>query len=563
MRIMDLLVITNMPTLSLYQRVMFAFSLKALFVLIVSAIALTLTSNAFAAAGDLFVSDLATNSILVYSPDGTKSTFASGLNRPQGLGFDQYGNLYAADLGSGRILKFTADGTGSTFTSGLLGPAGLSLGDLDGDGKLFVSENSGNRIDKFKLDGTKSLFASVNSPYGIVYDNPSLYIATHTSEVKATDPADPPTTISSGNNSRSVNRDFHDNLFVSSDSGVIFKVASDGTKTIFASGLSGPSGMAFDHLRKLGTGGGEPDHGNLFVADRLGGGHIFKFTPLGVRTTFASGGSPNFLAFQPGMAGKAVNISTRGRVLTGDNVLIGGFIITGTVSKQVVIRAIGPSLSNVNPPVPGALADPVLELHKPDGSVVLNDNWKSTQEAQIQATGLAPKKDLESAIVITLPPGPYTAIVRGKNGGIGVALVEVYDLNSAGTSELANISTRGFVDTDDNVMIGGFIITSPLQDGARVLVRAIGPTLANANPPVSGSLADPTLELHDGNGAIVAFNDNWTDAHPAAIQRTGLAPKDGRESAILANLRPGAYTGIVRGKNKTTGVALIEVYHVP
>ena len=510
------------------------------------------TSKTFAAAGDLFVSDLATNSILVYHPDGTKFTFASGLNLPFGLGFDAFGNLYEADFGSNNIFKFAADGTRTVYASGLLRPAGLAFTEDRSD--FFVAEFVGNKIDKIDIaDGSKKAFASVTAPLGLSFDNPSIFIANQSSELRATDLGDMPTAISSGDNSRSVTVDGKDIVYASSNSGTIVKILLDGTKTTFASGLSGPSGMEFERAT-----------GHLFVAERFGGGRITEITPNGLtKTTFATGGSPNFLTFQPALAGKLANISTRGRVLTGPNVLIGGFIIPGTTSKRVLLRAIGPSLANATPPIPGSLADPVLELHRPDGTTITNDNWKSTQQTQIQGTGLAPNSDFEAAILATLSPGAYTAILHGRNNGIGVALVEVYDLDSTSVaSELANISTRGFADTGDNVLIAGFIINSAAADGARVLVRAIGPSLSQATPPVAGALADPTLEIHDTNGMTI-FNDNWMDDHPAAIQATGLAPTSLRESAILVNLVPGPYTAIVRGKNDTAGVALVEVYHVP
>src|SRR6266852_1134640 len=330
---------------------------KLLIVLLATAALSTFTSNAFAAAGDLFVSDLATNSILVYHPDGTKFTFATGLNSPEGLAFDQFGNLYEADLATGRLFQFTADGTRSIFASGLLSPVGVASPE-DG-AELFVAENGGNKIDNFELVGTKTLFASITAPLGIVFDNPSVYIANGTSESKVTDPGDTPTPIpGSGNDSsRSLIVDSKEDVFVSTNSGTILKITATGARTTFASGLSGPSGMAFDALQQSKI----ADHGNLFVAERfgVGGGRISKITPNGTMTTFASGGSPNFLAFEPFLAGKLLNISTRAQVLTGDNVLIGGFIIPGTVAKQVIIRAIGPSLASANPPVPGPLADPV------------------------------------------------------------------------------------------------------------------------------------------------------------------------------------------------------------
>ena len=251
----------------------------------------------------------------------------------------------------------------------------------------------------------------------------------------------------------------------------------------------------------------------------------------------------------PGALG---NISTRLRVETGDNVLIGGFIITGTQSKKVIVRAIGPSL-----PLTGVLADPTLELRDSSGALIrANDNWRSDQEAEIIATGLPPSNDLESAIVATLPADglTYTAIVRGVNNGTGIGVVEAYDLDRTVDSKLANISTRGFVQTSNNVMIGGFIVVG--QTMQRVIVRAIGPSLTS----VPNRLADPTLELHDGNGALLQSNDNWRSDQESEIIATGIPPADDLESAVVRTLSPGNYTAIVRGAGDSTGVALVEVY---
>lgn len=253
-----------------------------------------------------------------------------------------------------------------------------------------------------------------------------------------------------------------------------------------------------------------------------------------------------------------LNISTRANVGTGDNVLIGGFIITGTEPKKVAVRAIGPSLGAFG--VTGALANPVLELHGPGDSVTTNDDWKDTQESEIAATGLGPTDELESAIVTTLEAGAYTAIVRGSNGGTGVALVEAYDLNQAVPSQLGNISTRGFVATGDNVMIGGFILGEGFG-GADVIVRGIGPSLAAVG--VTDPLPDPMLELHEGNGMTIATNDDWGDSpDKQAIIDSGLAPTNGKESALLAHLLPGAYTAILSGIGSGSGVALIEAYRL-
>jgi uncharacterized delta-60 repeat protein len=247
------------------------------------------------------------------------------------------------------------------------------------------------------------------------------------------------------------------------------------------------------------------------------------------------------------------NISTRLRVQTGDNAMIGGFIITGTQTKTVIVRGIGPSL-----PIPGALADPVIEVHGSSGELLAtNDNWNdSLTRQQIIDSGLAPSNDLESALWGVINPGAYTVVVRGKNDATGLGLFEVYDLDPAANSKLANLSTRGFVGTGDDVMIGGTIIVG--TDPARVIVRAIGPSLTNFGVP--NSLGDPILELFDGNGGLIATNDNWRDAQAAEITATGLAPSNDRESAIVRNLAPGNYTAIVRGSANTTGVGLIEVY---
>jgi hypothetical protein len=247
------------------------------------------------------------------------------------------------------------------------------------------------------------------------------------------------------------------------------------------------------------------------------------------------------------------NISTRLRVETGNNVLIGGFIITGTPPKKVIVRAIGPSLSSF---FPGALADPVLELRDSSGGLIRsNDNWRSDQEAEIIATGIPPTNNLESAIAATLPANSsaYTAIVRGVNNGTGIGVVEAYDLDRAVDSKLANISTRGFVQTGDNVLIGGLIVLG--QNPLRVIVRAIGPSL-----PGPGALGNPTLELHDGNGGLIASNNDWRSDQEAEIIATGIPPSNDLESAIVRNLAPGNYTAIVRGVNNTTGVALVEAY---
>jgi hypothetical protein len=259
---------------------------------------------------------------------------------------------------------------------------------------------------------------------------------------------------------------------------------------------------------------------------------------------------------------RLVNISTRAEVLGGDSVAIAGFIVTGNDPKKVIIRGIGPSLAGQG--VSGALADPTLELHHTDAmgndvTLATNNDWKDTQQSEIEATGIPPTNDLESAIVRTLDPGSYTAILRGKNNGTGVGLVEVYDLAASVDSRLANISTRAFVDTGDNVLIGG-IIGGGNGSQPKVLIRAIGPSLTGAG--VANALQDPFLELHDANGGLVASNNDWQDTQKAEIEATGIPPTDARESAIVATLLPTNYTAIVRGQNNTSGVGLVEVYQL-
>jgi len=250
------------------------------------------------------------------------------------------------------------------------------------------------------------------------------------------------------------------------------------------------------------------------------------------------------------------NISTRLRVDTGSNVLIGGFIITGTQPKRVIVRAIGPSLSSI---FQGVLADPVLELRDSSGGLIRsNDNWQSDQEAEITATGIPPSSNLESAIVATLPANgsAYTAIVSGVNNGTGIGVVEAYDLDQTADSKLANISTRGFVQTGDDVLIGGLIVLG--QNTLRVIVRAIGPSLTGVG--VADALGNPTLELRDSNGALMAANDNWRSDQETEIVATGIPPTNDLESAIVRTLSPGNCTAIVRGAGSTTGVALVEAY---
>ena len=254
-----------------------------------------------------------------------------------------------------------------------------------------------------------------------------------------------------------------------------------------------------------------------------------------------------------------LNSSTRLHTGRGDEVLIGGFIVAGPAKKRVVLRGLGPSLKLNGNPIAGTLQDPMIELRKSDGLLLAaNDNWRDTQTSEIQNAGLAPADGRESAISISLDPGNYTVVLSGKNDSTGIALVEAYDVDRASPARMLNISTRGRVQTGNNVMIAGVICGG--TDYMRVVFRALGPSLTINGVPLAGRLADPTLELHDGNGATIAFNDNWRDSQPFEIHASGLAPGDDREAALIGNFPPGQYTAIVRGQSAATGIALVEAY---
>ena len=482
-------------------------ALLHLLLIVAGLAAAVVPARARAAVGDLYEADFSSDTIFKFTPAGTTSTFASGLNGPYGLAFDGSSNLFEADFSSGAIFKFTPDGTESTFTSGLNTPIGLAF---DSSGNLFVADQFSNTIFKFTPAGTKSTFASgLSGPVGLAFD-------------------------SSGN------------LFEADyNSATIFKFTPAGTKSTFASGLNNPAGLAFD------------SSGNLFEADQ-GSGTIFMFTPAGTKSTFASGLSgPSGLAFTTSTAHLS-NISTRALVQTGNNVLIGGFIISGTGPKKLVVRALGPTLSSFG--VPGALQNPTLELHNGAGALIaFNDNWgDAPNKQQIIDAHLAPPNAAEPAILATLDSGNYTAIVRGVNNTTGVALVEGYDIDAGTSSQLGNISTRGLVQTGAKVMIAGVIVGG--SGSQKMIVRALGPTLSNFG--VANALADPTLELRDINGNLIQSNDNWRSTQQAEIIATGLQPPNDAESAIVATLAPSNYTMIVRGVNSTTGVALVEVYRL-
>lgn len=262
----------------------------------------------------------------------------------------------------------------------------------------------------------------------------------------------------------------------------------------------------------------------------------------------------------PGRAVEFRNISTRVVVRSGDDVGIAGFILRGEGVKRVIARGIGPSLQSDGAPLAGRLSDPRLELYDGNGLLIAsNDNWRDAGERDaIAASGLAPEDDREAAILRDVSSGSNTAIIRGSDGATGIGLIEVYDLNEASGSDLANISTRAVVERSDNVLIGGFIVRGDIPQ--RMVIRAIGPALEDNG--VSDALRDPTLQLRDADGTLIAENDNWKESQEAEIRATGLQPSRDEESAIVRELGAGLYTGVIRGKDDSSGTALVEVYNV-
>jgi len=461
---------------------------------------------AFDPKGDLFVSDNLHGLIVKITPAGAKSTFAAGLNKSFGLAFDSNGNLLEADNGSGFIFKFSPTGAKTTFATGLNGPAGLAI---DAANNVYEANFTGNTIFKITPAGAATTFAGgLKFPDGIYSDR------------------------------------IGDLLEGDVGSGNVNGFGPNGVKTATFGGFSQPTGVSKDAA------------GNVFVSDNARG-TIHKIAPNGTRTTFATGlFNPQYLVFESPTA-QLTSISTRVSVGTGNDVSIVGFIISGTQPKEVLIRGLGPTLGHFG--VMNALQDPTLQLHSGNTVLASNNDWQSAPNSGQIPTNLRPPDPRESAILVTLAPGAYTAVEAGNNNTTGVGLVEVYDLNTAVFSELTSISTRGFVQTGDNVMIGGFINAGG-NDSTEVLVRALGPTLRSFG--VTDALADPTISLANANVQIVASNDNWKSTQQGAIQVSGLAPPNDLEPAILITLPNAAHTAVVSAKNGATGVALVEVYKI-
>jgi hypothetical protein len=345
--------------------------------------------------------------------------------------------------------------------------------------------------------------------------------------------------------------------------------ASDPTRYQFVGNL--PQGLGWDPV--AGTISGTPNGRSAAASQSIASSSADAVDPPPHGQPLSGGIITNVQLFAANSRGTAtlplifylapagvVNISTRLSIGTGDNVLIAGFIITGNAPKKLILRGMGPSL-----PIPGKLDDPTLDIFQGNQAIGSNDNWRSAQEQEIIATTIPPPDDREAAAVAILDaPASYTAIVRGKNGSTGTGVVELYDLGTASLStssqaQLANLSTRGLVQTGDNVLIGGFIVSGATT---KVIVRGMGPSLTAAG--VAGALQDPTLDLVDSNGVVVKSDDNWrTGGQEQQIIDTTVAPTDDREAAVVATLNPGAFTAVVRGKSNSTGIGVVEVYVLP
>jgi streptogramin lyase len=510
---------------------------------LVSVVAAFSPATLFAAAGDLYSGGLSSRNIVKFTPTSppTKTTFVSGIFADP-LAFDAKGNLFVGNTETNTIIKINPSGTQSPFANGL-SSFGLAF---DGSGILYATDSLSHRLLKFTPDGTMTPVATFAAqPFGVTVDpDGNQYVSLTNNTIIKISPGGTQTPFATGlSTPEGLASDALGNIYVADfASGSVFKFSPSGTRTTFTTGLTTPRQLTLDSA------------GNVFVAVHSTQ-QILKFGPSGgAPTVFASSTNAGGLAFEPPTA-QLANISTRASVKTGAGVTIAGFIVTGTAPKQVLVRGMGPFLTQHG--VSGVLADPTLDLHNSTSSIATNDDWQTAANSNQIPVNLRPTDPRESAILITLQPGNYTAILAGKNGTTGIGLVEVYDLSPSAFSELTNVSTRGFVGTGPNVMIGG-IITSGGNGVTQVIVRGLGPSLTQHG--VSGALADPTLELHDVNGTLLASNNNWRGIQQAEIQATGMAPQNDLESALVVTLPAGQYTAILAGNGGGTGIGLVEVF---
>ena len=392
------------------------------------------SSHADAAAGDIYETDFSSGTIFKFSPSGARTTFATGLNGPEGMAFDRNGNFFVTDTGTGRIFKYAPNGARIIFASGLNGPAALAF---DSAGNLFDAEFFGNVIYRFTANGTRTTFATgVNGPASLAFDSAGRLLVAdfHSGTIFRYNTNGTRAIFASGlNQPHGLVFDAAGNLFEADfGSGRIYRFTPTGVRTIFASGLHGPHGLAFDAA------------GNLFEAD-YNNAAIYKFAPGGARTTFATGlrnpGSVIVDRTTPS-ANNLLNLSTRALVATQTGVLIAGFVLQGSHPITLILRGIGPSLASSG--ISNPLLDPIIELHNGSGALLAtNNNWGTgPNAATIRARGLAPSDARESALLATLNAGSYSVVMRGINDSLGVGLVELFDLEQT-TARASNISSRG------------------------------------------------------------------------------------------------------------------------
>ena len=507
-------------------------------------------------AQNIFVTNNGNGTVGEYATSGAavNAALISGLSAPSGIVVSD-GFIYIPDFDTGTIAKYTTSGALVTpeLVTGLQGPVGLRLF----QGNLYVMEVADGitgRVGVYSLSGATvnaALIPAFPVPVDIAFDDTFIYVTSlSTGRVgkynRSTGALVTASLITGLSRPRGILQ-LDGFLYVSnSTGGAVTKHTTAGNFVASFSGFSNPAGIALS------------PSGNLYVAN-FAGDRVSEHTTSGmpVNTSLITGlSNPVGVAVGsagPPAAGVLGNISTRLRVETGDNILIAGFIVTGSQPKKVIVRGIGPSL-----PLANALQDPILELRDSSGALLaLNDNWKDNQRTEIEMSTIPPTHDLESAIVATLPANgsSYTAILRGVGGQTGIAVVEAYDLDRTVDSTLANISTRGLVQTGDNVLIAGTIVIGSAP--RRVILRAIGPSL-----DVAGQMEDPTLELRDANGTLLGFNDNWRTNQEAEIIATTIPPSRDLESAIVTTLpaQNASYTAVLRGAHDTGGIAVVEVY---
>lgn len=451
--------------------------------------------------------------------DGKNPTEIPGNRDINALATDRSGNVFAVEAGwtEHTIWKITPALKETVVASGLGSVAALAC---DGAGNLYAADNSTHAIYRFTPAGEKTLFFSgLGDVRSLAFDR-------------------------AGNL-----------LVVDRSARAVFRLSAEGTLTTFSAGYVEPISICVNNLGEIFVGDRDPHT----VSNRAHSGRVYKVSPSGAKTQFLDiEDSPVLLAFAPHPVVVPVNLSTRANVGTEQSVLISGLIVSGPAPKKVVIRGIGPSLARAGVATP--LLDPVLELHDGTGALIAkNDNWRDIFDPEIGWSGVAPEDNREAALVRVLPPGTYTAVLSGKGDAVGTGLLEVYDLDPTATVKLANVSSRSVMNDADAVMIAGFMLSGGTTS-CDVAIRAIGPSLVDAG--ITRPLADPTLELRDAEGQLIASNDDWQQTQEVELRAAGLAPRDATEAAIIQNLSAGIYTAVVRSKAGSTGVGVVEVYHL-